>query len=73
MAKKSKKSKVTVKCQCSTCGQVAHAQENTTHNFCKGIRLDILARMPAQFQNLTNPNRKGTWLRYVEPAKVEAA
>jgi hypothetical protein len=29
--------------------------------------------MPAQFKDITNPNRKGTWLRYVEPTKVEAA
>lgn len=61
MAKKSKKSKVVVKCECSTCGQVANAQADTPHNFCKGIRLDMLARMPAQFKDLTNPNRKGIW------------
>ncbi len=75
MAKKGQntKSKMTVKCQCSTCGQVANAQENTPHNFCKGIRLDILARMPPAFQSLTNPTKKGTWRKYQEPAKVEAA
>lgn len=74
MAKKGQntKSKVTVKCQCSTCGQVANAQENTPHNYCKGIHQDILARMPVAFKDLTNPQRKGKWVRFVE-SKKEAA
>jgi hypothetical protein len=75
MAKKGQhtKSKSTVKCQCSTCGQVAHAQEGSEHFYCKGIHGDIIARMPPQFKDITNPSKKGKWVLHVEPQKDVAA
>ena len=72
MAKnKHTKSKVTVKCQCSRCDQIATAQEGTIHHYCKGIHPKILAMLPESFKDMTNPTRKGTWKAYVEPVKVE--
>jgi hypothetical protein len=77
MAKKNvntkSKSKSTVKCQCSTCGQVANAQEGSGHFYCKGIHQDIIDRMPAKFKGITNPSKKGTWVKHVEPQKEAAA
>jgi len=62
MAKKNKVKTVVVKCECSTCGQVSFVEANKPHAFCKGIHLGILERMPAQFRDLTNPKRKGSWI-----------
>lgn len=77
MAKKNQntKARTTKKCQCSICGQIANAQANTPHVFCKGINLEILSRMPGRFRSMTNPQRaaKAVWLEYVEPAKETAA
>lgn len=62
---------VVVKCECSTCGQVAHVEANKPHAFCKGIRLSILERMPAMFRDLTNPNKKGKWVPIPPPKQEE--
>lgn len=75
MAKKNQntKSKSVVKCQCNTCGQIANAQEGTTHFYCKGIHQNILSRMPDNFKNLTNPIKaaKSKWVK-LEAAKAVA-
>lgn len=75
MAKKGQntKSRTTSKCQCSTCGQVANAQEGTEHFFCRGIHQDIIARLPDSFKDITNPSKKGKWVKYVAPVKENAA
>lgn len=75
MAKKNQntKSRSTVKCQCSTCGQVANAQEGTPHHFCRGFHLDIIARMPPAFKDICNPSRKGKWVKFQEPAQAASA
>jgi len=67
MAKKAQKTKVKtcVKCQCSTCKQVANARVNTPHFSCKGIDLSIIAQLPAKYKGLINPYRLGTWLVFV--------
>lgn len=72
MAKNKKtKSKVAVKCQCSRCDQIAHAQEGTVHHYCKGIHPSIIAMLPNSMKDLTNPTKKGTWKVFVEPVKSE--
>lgn len=77
MAKKNQvtKSRTTKKCQCDVCGQISNAQPDTRHVFCKGMNLEILARMPGKFRGMTNPLRaaKATWKEYVEPVKAETA
>ena len=69
MAKKAQKTKVKtcVKCECSICGQVAFAQANTHHVFCKGISLSIIAQLPAALKSITNPSRieKAMWVPVV--------
>ena len=73
MAKKNQntKSRSVEKCECSTCGQVANARPDTPHQFCKGIKLSIIAQLPAGFKDITNPNRKGTWRVFVQLPKVQ--
>ena len=75
MAKKAQntKSRTTKKCQCDTCGQVSNAQEGMVHFYCKGIHADIIARLPAGFQKMTNPTKaaRSKWVLFIEPAKAE--
>ena len=77
MAKKNQvtKARTTKKCQCSICGQVSNAVEGTRHFYCKGLPLDMLARMPDKFRNMTNPIRaeKSMWVEYVAPVKENVA
>jgi hypothetical protein len=74
MAKKNQQTKdrSCVKCECSTCGQVSNARPDSPHQFCKGIKLSIIAQLPAGFKDITNPNRKGTWRPYVAPVVQSA-
>lgn len=77
MAKKNQntKSRLVVKCKCNICGQIANAQSGTAHIYCKGMPLDMLARMPDKFKNITNPQRAALakWELYVAPIPQEEA
>lgn len=65
MPKKIKAAMVVVKCECSVCGQVANAQPNTEHHYCRGIRL--VGPLPGLFSGLRKPDNKGTWLPWKAP------
>jgi hypothetical protein len=73
MAKKNQntKNRTTKKCQCSICGQIANATVGTAHFYCKGLPLDMLARMPGKLRNMTNPLRaeKAKWEEWIPPVK----
>jgi hypothetical protein len=66
---KAKVRKVVVKCECSSCGQVASVEPNKEHAFCRGFK--IVKPLPAMFSDLKNPKRMGKWVPYVEPKKDE--
>jgi hypothetical protein len=72
MAKRAKVKTVVVKCQCSTCEQVAFVEAGKPHVYCKGLPQRIIDKMPATMRGITNPNRKGTWVEFVSP-KEQAA
>lgn len=61
---------VVVKCQCTTCNQVAYVEEGTVHYHCNGIKL--VKPLPAMFRDLKHPDpkRKGVWALYVEPSTL---
>lgn len=59
---KIKKTTVVVKCQCTTCKQVAHVQAGTQHFYCNGIKVE--KPMPTHLYNrIKHPDesRKGKW------------
>lgn len=70
MAKKSKVKTVVVKCECSRCGQVASVEANKAHVFCRGFK--IVKPLPALFSELSNPNKKGTWVPIPAPKEETA-
>lgn len=59
MAKGKKSPTVVVKCECSTCGQIAHVVPGTLHHYCRGMRL--VGPLPGLFSGLSKPDNKGTW------------
>lgn len=73
MAKGKKVPVRVVKCQCSTCEQIAFVEPGKPHVFCKGIRMSIIAMLPASFKDLTNPTRKGYWREWVAPVLQSAS
>jgi hypothetical protein len=59
MASKKKAPVVVVKCECSTCKQVAIVEPGKVHHYCHGLK-GIVKPLPDMFKDLKGPH-KGTW------------
>lgn len=56
-------------CTCSVCGHKTLAVAGTKHEDCRGIKL--VRPLPTLFQDLHNPEHKGTFLNVEEKGPVQ--